>query len=315
VTWGQLLQICATVVIVGVLLMVVPLGDAGRALKRLEPGWAGIAVVWIIANRVIFIFRWHLLLGPAGVTGGYLQSLVVAMIGYFYNILAPAMVGSDVSRVYLMSRRYGGKSRELAATVLVDRTVGLFSVVVMSLGLLVFSRGHGMAVLLGVLTGCGVVGLAVCWALARWEPRSAEQPESGAVRWARGLMDVLADVARSVVAYRRHVGVLVGALVVSCVGIVTGGMALYSWSRALGAGLSPAQGIAANVFMTVASAVPATVGGLGWSEGAMVVVLGWASIARADALAMALAGRIAGTVLSVLGGLLQFARLMRLPAK
>lgn len=302
------LRIVATVALVGAVLYVAPLKDTWASLRSMLLGAALLALAAELAQRVLAIWRWHLLLPPAGVHLRFFETLRLGFIGLFYNNFMPSTVGGDVAKSYLAIRGTQSSLAAVVASVVVDRfVVGWGSLVVFGLALSAFLDTPRYQAALLILLGAGVVAAVVVALLARRKVSAAvEAPRGAAVRLVRKAADKLSEVAGALVQYRHHRLILLASWVVSCAGIVVMGMALQYWCASLGYHLPLLRVVAVAVILKIVGIVPVSINNVGWSEGAVLILLQWAGVARGDALAVAVLQRFAGIALSLIGAGLQF---------
>ena len=86
-----------------------------------------------LAGQVIKCYRWVLLARPLGFALPFTEYLSYYLMGMFFNLFAPGMVGGDVGRVFYLARgsvqgdEKNWKTRAAAATVsvVVDRAIGM----------------------------------------------------------------------------------------------------------------------------------------------------------------------------------------------
>jgi len=301
-TWPQALRLFVTLALLGVILAAIPLDQAWQAMGRVNLLWLAIALAWTFLLRATFALRWHLLLAPAGVRHSYLHTLVIALIGMFYDNFAPANLGGDMARSYLAADGHSAKVVDVAASVVADRTLGLISLVLLGFASSALLGVPQLRLALWVLLGTGVAGLSLAWILAR---RTVGETSRSPLR---RVADKLSELSRALLRYRQHRVRLTGALLLSCLGICVGGVALSCWSRAFGFDLKLTQAVAIVVISSVVAMIPITINGLGLTDGAAILLLGWAGMGRPEALAQMMLQRIAVIALSLLGAGLQFLR-------
>jgi uncharacterized protein (TIRG00374 family) len=95
----------------------------------------GLTIYWIFL--VLWAYRWQLFLRRAGEAVKLSQLFQTLLIGYFFSMFLPTVVGTDAGRMYELSRERENKTG-VVSTVLLDRVVGLISTVIMaSLALLI----------------------------------------------------------------------------------------------------------------------------------------------------------------------------------
>ncbi len=103
---------------------------------RLTPFLLGTLLTWFTV--LIASWRWQRLLGILDIAIP-LRSLVgIAQIGQFFTMFLPGPAGDDLTRMLYVSRIAKGRVGEACATVLVDRVIGLSSVLLMALACLPF---------------------------------------------------------------------------------------------------------------------------------------------------------------------------------
>jgi glycosyltransferase 2 family protein len=302
------LQLLATVALVAYILYRVPLRETGEALLKLDLRWVLAALLGLVVQRVIFVWRWHVLLPPVGVRHSFWHTQAIGAIGYFYSTFTPATLGSDVSKVVLMASGHGASVTRLAGSVLADRVAGVIGLLAIGAVCLPLIAQVQVRWLLGLLLIGLVVFLVLALLLARLNISSASEPTSSLRRLARRVAGKLAEVAQVLVQYRAHPGRLAVACAISCAGIVATGATVQCLAYAFHFPLPLTQALVVVIVCTVVGLVPVTLAGLGWTEGALLVTLVWAGMGRGDALALAALNRVASTLLSLAGGALLFFR-------
>lgn len=88
-----------------------------------------ICFVGIFVNN----FRWYLLLRCQGFDVTVGSTLALTFIGLFFNLAMPGGVGGDLIKGYYVVQDNPERRMASAASILVDRVIGFFSMVVMSL--------------------------------------------------------------------------------------------------------------------------------------------------------------------------------------
>ncbi len=88
----------------------------------------GLAILGIFINNL----RWQFLLVGQGFSVDFRQTLPLTLIGIFFNFAMPGGVGGDVMKVYYIIRDFPEARMKAAATVVMDRVVGLFVMVGMA---------------------------------------------------------------------------------------------------------------------------------------------------------------------------------------
>jgi len=158
-----------------------------------------------------------------------------------------------------------------------------------------------------VLLGGGIVAAAITVLLARRQVSADGPAPTGLVaRLARKVMDRLSEVSAALLQYRHHRAALAASWLVSCVGIVFIGLALQCWCAALGHPLPLLRMVAVAVILKIAGIIPVSLGNVGWTEGATLLLLQWAGIPQPVGLAVGVLQRVAGVAFSLIGAAVQF---------
>lgn len=94
----------------------------------------------IIAGLLLEIFaifsnnwRWLILLRARGINSTHRETMSLSLIGIFFNFAVPGGVGGDLVKGFYIVKDYPEKKLDAALTVLVDRIVGLFSMLTLAL--------------------------------------------------------------------------------------------------------------------------------------------------------------------------------------
>lgn len=104
--------------------------DVARALSR----WPEVAVAagLCCVAYVLMASRWKLLLVQQGMRASMRDVFALSMIGAFFNTIIPGAVSGDVVKAYYISVRYPETKARAITTILLDRAVGLTSLLVLS---------------------------------------------------------------------------------------------------------------------------------------------------------------------------------------
>lgn len=110
--------------------------DLMRPLLRPWP----LAILMIIVGCNIFLlgYRWQLLLRYRGLPSETGQVFSTYLIGIFFNYALPGSVGGDVVKAYYVARDNPQRKMDSVATVLVDRIIGLYCMLLMTLMVIVW---------------------------------------------------------------------------------------------------------------------------------------------------------------------------------
>jgi uncharacterized protein (TIRG00374 family) len=87
----------------------------------------GTLIILLINN-----YRWLILMRSQGILSTHSQSLRLSFIGLFFNLAMPGSVGGDVLKAYYITREHPNQKFTAATSVIVDRIVGLYSVILIA---------------------------------------------------------------------------------------------------------------------------------------------------------------------------------------
>lgn len=279
--------------------------DVLSSLSR--TAWPGLAaaVALVIVDRSLMAYRWVLLLraiatGRQVALGAVMRLFFVAT---FLGTFLPASVGGDAVRTIGLARLQIPPADALASVV-VDRILGVISVLLMAVGgLLVVRQLIDAASLLWL--AAVTIGVVAASLLLLFDSRVL----SGLLRWltARRLPSIERMGLRALNAIReyghqrRTLAVVLGASV-----LVQVLRTLQAWCLgwALGLDVGLAWYFAFIPLIVLFMAVPISIGGLGTSQLAFTALFATVGVAEADAFALSVLFLALGWVGNLPGGLL-----------
>lgn len=238
----------------------------GMNLGLLALGVAGWGLLLVLSG-----WRWHRLLGAAGVAVSLTRALRLTFIGNFFNNVMFGATGGDLIRAVLVTRGLQENRWRAALSVLVDRILGLFVLLVIAALVLTIAGKAGdferipalhkvwLAVL--ALVGGTVVGVSI-YLSAR--ARRALRIDA-LLRRLPG-QAVIAKVDGALTVYRAHPRALAEALLVSFPIQACGILSFWCFARALGADLAFSQAAVVFPVVQTVSALPLAPAGWGLGE-------------------------------------------------
>ena len=98
------------------------------ALRQADRTW--IIFGWLCYSAVegLATVRWQMLLRIQGITLGWLRALGIVMIGLFFNMFLPGLVGGDAVRLYFVFKCAPRQKTRATLSVAMDRILGLLSI-------------------------------------------------------------------------------------------------------------------------------------------------------------------------------------------
>jgi uncharacterized protein (TIRG00374 family) len=270
--------------------------------------WIALACALVVVDRVLMAYRWWMLLcaidegrrPPASVV------LRIFFVSTFVGTFLPS-IGGDLYRAYSLARQ-DVSGAQAAASVLMDRLLGVVSIMVMAIvGLfLVRSLLADRSLLLALAVAAVVCVIAVsaifservasfCRAIAERLPMARAQ-RLGA--------ELISAVRRYRYSHRELSVVLVLSIAVQILRIVQA----FCLGRAIGIALPPTTYFALVPAILLIMLLPITVSGLGTGQVAFVGLFGEVGVARPEAfalsvlfIALGIVGNLPGALLYVTG--------------
>lgn len=181
----------------------IDMATAARAVAAVDLRYLALVLALVALDRAVMILRWVLLLGASGAPISPGHAARIFLVSSFVGSFLPAGVGGDAARAYSLSR-VTTAGDEAVASVIVDRLLGVLSLVVVGLaGLVAWTPASGF----DLRTVIAVVLLAAACLGAFWADRLVALAMPSAVGAAPS-RHPLARVGAAVSRYRGHGAVL-----------------------------------------------------------------------------------------------------------
>ncbi len=298
-----------SLVVLVVLLRYAGVDEVWNTLKRTDLAWFIPAVAINMATVVVMAYRWKLLLTAKQVDvslGWLTRTYFVAL---FAGQFLPAAIGGDAVRAVELGRRTGDGA-EAVASVLIDRLVGVVSLVVLALVAIAIGDHSGYRP--EVIAAEAVFGLAAAAILAllfssrlRGVVARVLEPRAGGKRLAMG--ERFYDALHS---YRDHRGTLVVvcglAMVVQIARIGVIWMLVQALDLPVNVGVVLVTGPVVFAFLVL----PVSLNGIGVREAVFVYFLR-DQVSTSEAVALGFAFFAVGTATALVGALVLVARFVR----
>jgi len=279
-----------------------------QAARGADPGWIAAAVALVFVDRALMAWRWIDLLAALspGSRPPFPVILRIFFVSSFVGTFLPSVAG-DAYRAYSLSRERVRVS-ESAASVLMDRLLGVLSMVLLGAVALTFApevpRDRWTALWLG---GAGCICLVV--ALVVFHDRAGQLLDARVRALPAGrLQRAAASLTEAVRRYANHHGelarVLTASLMVQGLRVVQA----FCLARAIGIVLPLSTFFVYIPISVLLMQAPVTISGLGTAQVAFVWLFGQAGV-RADAatalsllfIALGVVGSLPGAFLYLTG--------------
>ena len=256
------------------------------SLGSLRLGWFGVALLSYLAGQMLCAYKWRLLGQAIGLQGSYGRYWLAYFSGMFMNLFLPTSVGGDVGRSLMLANGRQGL-RPAIVSVLADRGTGLLALSWVALA------AERMLVNAGLpdVVRWSIWGLAAALTLGCLLPFLAP-------RWLDGRGETL-KIANRCWRSPARFGSAVGMSLIFQAGLaVVHGLL----GQAMGLNVPWGYYFLVSPLAALAAMMPISIYGLGFREGALVLLLGLRGIEREAALGFGVAWLLLVTLLSLVGG-------------
>ncbi len=248
-----------------------------RTLRLVEPGAFALSLGFMGSTILLGALRWRMVLAVHGLNLPLARTLEISMVAQFFNAFLLGSTGGDLLKAYYAARETHHKKTEAVVTVLVDRLIGLFSMLLFACVMMIPARHllkaeERMEALAGVvllmLGGCSVVVLLSFWGgVSRGWPKARY--------WLRRLPkgDLLERSLDACHQFGKEPAFLLRSLVLSTLINVLCVAQISMLVRGLGLEIRPAVLFMIVPMIISISALPITPSGLGVRENLFVLLL------------------------------------------
>jgi uncharacterized protein (TIRG00374 family) len=175
-------------------------------------GFLALATVFCASATLLTFVRWYYLVRALDLPFAFKEAMRLSFLGYLFNLAPMGIVGGDLLKAVLLARRHPGRRAQAAATVVVDRLIGLYilfvvaSAAILAIGL---QRSEMSDVRLAcnvtlVLTAVGTAGIVMLFIPGVTNGRLTRL--LGSLPRIGRIVESLIDAVRM---YRQKLGVLV----------------------------------------------------------------------------------------------------------
>ncbi|MGE3756496.1 MAG: lysylphosphatidylglycerol synthase transmembrane domain-containing protein [Pseudobdellovibrionaceae bacterium] len=98
----------------------------------LHPVYLPLAILLMFVNAMAMAHRWKILVNAQGLEMKFWDALKLFLVGVFFNFAMPGGVGGDVVKGYYMTRKRPDRKVDAALSVLMDRIMGLYAMILMA---------------------------------------------------------------------------------------------------------------------------------------------------------------------------------------
>jgi uncharacterized protein (TIRG00374 family) len=302
--WSRLLRLAVAVSLTAFVIYKAHPSEILWATAGADLRWIAAAVALVLADRTLMALRWMDLLGAltAGTRPRLPLVLEIFFVSSFVSNFVPS-VAADMYRAYALAR-HDVRLSESTASVLMDRMLGVLSMVIVGICALPVARD--LSIQRGLIAGL-LLAFAGCaaGAVIVFSERAAGvvMRIAAQVPWA-ALQRIAAALTEAVRKYAHHQTALVRVLMMSV--LVQGIRVLQAWclGEALGLDLPLSVYFALLPVILLIMQLPITINGLGTTQAAFAGFFGAAGGPEPQVVALSVLFLVLGIVGSLPGGLI-----------
>ena len=276
--------------------------QAVATLRHARHGFVYFPPVILLLGLFIAALRFQLLAGGLGLRLALLESYLYYLIGNFYNVVLPGVIGGDAVRVGVCVDRKGAPLAVVAVTILTERFLGALGLLITGpLAMMLLERDLRQQ-LVSTITGSlgsgswlaagGVLGVLCLAAFLRIRARASSRSRSHLSR-------VIANLSQL-----PRFTILAG-LFLSVGFQIPDAFSSFLLAKALRIDLPLLVFFAIHPVVYFATSVPVSLGGLGVREGVLVLLLSSLGVSASEAILLALLIYANRVVVSSVGGFVQ----------
>ena len=287
----------------GLLLFMVDLPAAWRAVKHCDWSYMAWLALWITLDRVLMSYKWRLLVVCRGLILGHWQALKAYYLASFAGCFLPSTLGADAMRIAAV-RGNSRPSEVMAASVVMERTLGFLASAVAAAAACLLLAGLKTGLPQGLfwwsLAFMAALGLGLIFSLSRrpvsWLRSLPERlvHRGPVLRWAGRFFSAYAD-------YRDHAPTLAAFLLLSI--LEQSGPVVGTWlaAKALHIDLGLLQAAAVTPVALLFTRIPVSVSGFGVVEGLYVAFFSLVGLNATDSFLLGLVATLSIVVTTVPG--------------
>jgi glycosyltransferase 2 family protein len=183
---------------------------------------------------LIFMFAWRLklMLSAQDVDVSVWNAFVVAMAGYFFNNFVPSAIGADLFKGVYLSRG-SNKTKEVFSALLVDRVIGVITLIVIAFVAILFRRelfaDKNVSYTIMLMTGGTFL---ICLFFTNKSLARLIKPLVNLIPHKRAV-DILRNFYDAIHGYKKHPGIVLSTLGISVVAQLLFYVSIYLLSKAI----------------------------------------------------------------------------------
>lgn len=295
------LRVLLSLILVGFLLTKVDVQKVPELLASTKLHFFLFALALAVVERMIFAFKWNMLLATKGLNIPFLRILKIYYVSNFIGTFLPSSIGVDVFRAYSLNKQNANPAESISS-VLVDKVLSSIAALILPLaGVLLYfnvlAEQDILVVIVATIAAFGVLlGIVVNRALIQKLLDRIKNVNHALV----GRIQDVYDAFSGYLAYKR---VLIYVFGLSFGIQVIRALLMYLVGTSLDLDISIVIYFTFVPIITLLTMLPIAVGGIGIREGAYVYFFSQAGVPTSDAFALSLLTYVLVMISIIPGGI------------
>lgn len=290
-----------SVALLTALFFVVDWGRIATIIPNISVSWIIIALLLMLAERVVAAYKWFILLRAKRLDISFPQLFTIYIVGIFWGLVLPSSVGTDVVRGYYLYHSIKSGAHSVSSVVL-DRILGLFALLaIASVALLFYHRhlpDHTLAITILTLSVLTIVGSYALASDRLWKYLIKQFPSLGNSK----VGQILVSVHRSYLDYQHYRPALAACFALSFLLQIVRVLSFIAIAQATAIDVPIAFLFLFVPLLMIIIMIPTSIGGIGLREGSTVAIFALVGLSGTDGFVLAFASSVLSTLISLFGG-------------
>ncbi len=257
-----------------------------------SPGWIFAGIVFLGLSMFTTAWRWHTIVRIRHKSLSLLDANAITLSGHLFNLVLPGATGGDIIRAAYAAKVSPGERAEIASTVLLDRLIGVLSIILMTniivlLRLKFFMASpllKSVAIFFFILLIAGITGTTLIIGMNHLE----RHPRLRSFLQRSRIGSLAARIYEALHLAFRNPGSMLSCVFLSVICQLFQVSCAWCMSCAIATGLRWPDFAAIMPVVNTAAMVPISPGGLGLREAVMQELFGAAGTPHATAISISL---------------------------
>lgn len=251
-----------------VLFQSIDIASLAEVMMNVDFVFLSVALSFVLSIRFVMAYRWQVVLHFYRIFPKFLKLLSIIFISNSVGQLLPGGIGVDVVRSYQLSKDEG-VATEIAASVFLDRVIGLFSMLLIAFVASVFGAGLNTVVPIYAVVSAGLLMGFLALYLLRNKFSGINNAQIKVQGRLKPLVTILTRFVQSLSAVRLPKTALIKLFLLSVSVQFIRIMIFFTVFLALGVRLEFLLFIIFVPLLFIVMLMPVSIGGLGVREGAL----------------------------------------------